>query len=347
MAPRLRYRAGPKAMAVLRREGLRPGQIRTLVGPASGPRWLVLEAIDRVLLESGWLAPGRILLAGSSAGSWRMLSYASADPLATHRRLLEGYVGQIFPRGTSPTVVSEAYRSLLGDLYADQAETLLHHPTFDLALHTVRQRFGRSGVAFRASLLLSILLSPFLRQAGDLFFERVTFLSRPEEAPPDLGQAVALNSSNLIEAALASGTVPIYMAPVLDPPGAPRGAYYDGGFLDYYLRQAWPTGESEIVLMPHYQEALHPRWLDRFLPWSRKPQQQAMDSLLLVHPSREFLQSLPGGRPPDRDDFVEFADQPEERIRRWREALQLCQALGEEFRQDLEGGWIAERVETL
>src|SRR5512147_1842114 len=98
MSTILHYRAGPRAMALIRREGLRPAIVRVLAGPASGPRWLVLTGIDRALIDGGFAAPPpagqRRLLVGSSAGAWRMLAHAARDPHAAHDRLVSGYIRQ-------------------------------------------------------------------------------------------------------------------------------------------------------------------------------------------------------------------------------------------------------------
>lgn len=349
--PLLRYRAGPRALEQIRRDGLRPGMVSALVGPASGPRWLILEALDRVLLGAGILGSsraGRTLLAGSSAGAWRMMALASRDPLEAHRRLLDAYVSQVFPPSVAPEVVSDAYRTLLHNLFVDELDHLLSHPTFDLAVHTSRLRRGRSKSAFVASFVAAAVFNPLISRSTDLFFERVLFHSRPEAIiSPFTGRVVPLSRDNLIDAVLASGTVPIYLRPVGDPVGGPRGHYFDGGLLDYHLRQCWSGASGDLVLFPHYQERILPRWLDRFLPWHRRPATQALDDLLQIYPTSEFLAGLPEGQAPDREDFTRFAHRPEERLRRWRESIRQAEALGEELREDLAMGRVGERVQLI
>ena len=341
--PLLHYRAGPTARRILEDQGLTPETITAFVGPASGPRWLVLEALDRVLLEAGLLPQG--LLVGSSAGAWRALALASEDPATTYRRLLEGYVGQVFPKGVPPHKVSTAYRHLLSSLFAHQSAHLMGQP---LAIHTVRLRRGRSPTALKIALFTAALLSPFLRRVGELFFERVLFDTLPQKLPhPFDGQRVPLTEQNLIHAALASGTVPIYLEGVEDPPGAPEGVYFDGGLLDYHLRHPWAGDGDGIVLFPHYQRTLSPCWLDRFALLRRKPSRHALDHLFQIHPGRALLDRLPDGRPPDRNDFLRFAEQPEVRIGRWRRALELSEEAGERLRQDLESGDLVDQLETL
>jgi hypothetical protein len=89
-----------------------------------------------------------------------------------------------------------------------------------------------------------------------------------------------------------------------------------------------------------------PSWFDKYLPW-RAPSRHAVDNLLLVHPSAAFLARLPDGVVPSRDDFMRFVDQPAERIRRWRLAVDESQRLGEQFVDDLEHGRVPELVQPL
>ncbi len=340
----LRYRAGPRALERLRRDGLAPGSIRAVVGPASGPRWLALAGLDRALLASDLLA-GRILLAGASAGAWRMLAFACRDPMAAHQRLLDGYVGLVFPPGATPASVSRAYRDLLAGVIAGDAGHVLGHPTFDLAIHTARCRAGGSRAALLASLLAAGALNVATARATGAGFERVLFHSRPASLPsPFDGRLVHLESRNLLAAALASGTVPVYLEAVRDIPGAPAGAYVDGGLTDYHLRAVYGDGDG-LVLLPHYQHRILPRWLDRFRP--RRPSRSATADLLLMYPSAEFVAGLPGGHIPDRDDFKRFATDPEERIRRWRGVVAASEALGEQLSADLESGRLVDRVRPL
>ncbi len=355
MTPLLRYRAGPAAVRVLRERGLTAGTIGALAGSASGPKWLVLAGLDRALLQSDLLQPHdeRTLLVGASAGAWRMMALASRDARRTHRKLLGGYVGMTFPRGVKPCEVSRAYRRMLGDVFPpDEIAHLADQPRFDLAMHVARARlrFGWSA-APRAAQVLSLGAATLLQAVSpsgiDLAFERVLFHTRPEARLPEFnGRQVELNRGNLLAVAVATGTVPIYMQPQRDLPGAPHGHYLDGGLSDYHLRQRYVGGDRGITLFPHFQQRIVPVWFDRTRE-RRSPTEDALDNVLQIHPSDRFLAELPDGRPPDRDDFFRFADDPEERIRRWRDAAQCGDTLGTEFLEDLHRGRIADLVEPL
>ncbi len=342
----LRYRAGPRALRLLRQEGLGPGTVRTVVGPASGPKWLALVGLDRALLETDLLTRGRILLAGASAGAWRMLTFACGDPAVAHRKLFEGYVSQVFHRGVRPAAVSDAYRRMLEEILAGEIDGLLEHPVFDLGVHTVRARFASSRWGIGLSLAAAAALNPFTSHATGWFFERVLFHRRPQRfAVPFAGSVVRLERRNVLAAATASGAVPLYLEAVRDPAGAPAGAYVDGGLADYHLNQRY-SGEEGVVLLPHYRRTPVPQWLDKGKP-RRRPPAAATRDLLLLHPSREFIARLPGGRLPDRDEFKRYVDDPQERIRRWRAAAAASETLGEELLADLEAGRLPDLVEPL
>jgi hypothetical protein len=360
----LNYRAGDTAIRLLRAHSFTPGTFGALAGPASGPKWIVLSGLDRALLESSLLstrtnsAPqaGRPLLVGASAGAWRMFALASRNPQRAHRRLLDGYINQTFPPDFTASFVSDAYRRILSDIIEEQIDHLLDHPRFDIAAHVVRvrrplgwtTRFAKQ--AQMLSLGLTALLQAISSKGTDLVLERGLFHTRPEKFDDGrfVGRIVRLTQSNMLDAAMASGTVPLYMVPVRDPHGAPSGLYLDGGLSDYHLRQQYATNGSRpgITLFPHFQRRIVPIWFDRY--WARRaPSQKVLDNVLQVYPSDAFIARLPGGRIPERQDFFTFSDRPQERIRRWNEAAKLSDELGQAFLDDLEHGRIPDLVEPF
>ncbi len=275
-----------------------------------------------------------------------MLALASRDPESAYQRLLDGYVEQVFPRGVTPADVSRAYRRLVAEVIGGDAGHVLDHPVFDLAIHTARARAGGSRPALLAQVLAAGALNFATARATDLFFERVLFHSRPSRFRPAFrGTLTPLGPDNLLAGSLASGTVPIYLEAVRDIPGAPPGAYVDGGLTDYHLRQTYaPAGG--IVLLFHYRRRLLARWLDRFRA-SRRPAPEATADLLQVYPAPEYLDRLPERHVPDRHDFKRFIDDPWERIRRWRAVAAASEALGEQLLADLESGRLPELVRPL
>ena len=63
-------------------------------------------------------------------------SSACSDPGKAHRTLFEGYVSQVFTRADRPAAISDAYRRMLEEILDGEADGLLEHPVFDLAIHT-------------------------------------------------------------------------------------------------------------------------------------------------------------------------------------------------------------------
>ncbi len=357
-SPILRYRAGPTARKRLLREGLRPEVLGALMGPASGPRWLVLAGLDMALYSSGLLnaqSEEPLLLAGSSAGAWRMASLASRDPEATHERLAEGYIGHRFHRGDTPRSVTQAYREMLWEVFpAADIEHILTQPHFELAMHALRSRRLLDPLPERARALAMVkasILTGFSYRAAALLGERVLFCHAPSGLRSSFrGAVVSLDQRSFYPAALATASMPIYLEPQWNIPGAPPGPCYDGGISDYqlrhdYLRERKDSGTLEkIVLMPHYQDRVDRAW---WPSWARRPSENLLDNLFLIHPTEVFLRRLPDARLPDVADFKSFVDHPEGRIRRWRQVVRLGQRLGEQFLSDLERGNLEEKIEPL
>jgi hypothetical protein len=353
----LSYRAGPRALVRLRGGGLAPRDVRALVLPAAGPKWLVASGFDRALIRSGFLEARDepLLLLGSSAGAWRALALAARDPAATHERLLRAYTRQHFTRSHSAAQIGAAYAALLGEVFddADLAHAL-QHPGLSLAMFAVRTRLGTGARVRRvqAAALGAAAAANLLSARGlALFFERVLFEAAPAAQRHALlrgltVQRAPLGLDNLRQVALASGSVPLYMAPVVDPSGAPPGRYLDGGLGDYHLNVPLTTGGAGVTLLFLHQARLHPSWFDQYAPW-RRPSAAAQQDLLLVHPSPEFVARLPGGRIPNRDDFQRLLHAPEQRQADWLRAAALSEELGGQFLDDLQSGRLAKQVAAL
>jgi hypothetical protein len=160
-------------------------------------------------------------------------------------------------------------------------------------------------------------------------------------------QQVPLNSDNLRQAILSSGSIPVVMSGVSDIPGAPDGVYRDGGLLDYH---AVPSNlaliEKGFVLYPHFYSQLKEGWFDKFWPW-RKASARQLDKTIIVAPGDEFVASLPGGRIPERQDFLRFRNNDQERVRRWSIVKERSLELGDEFLRLVDSGDIAARVEPV
>jgi hypothetical protein len=348
----LEYRAGPAALERIRARGFAPELIRTLIAPATGPKWLVAVGFDRALIEQRMLQHGApVLLAGASAGAWRALALASPDPLAAHERLLHAYMSKVFTTRHTPAQISAEYRALL-QLVLPHGHTaqVLAHPQFRLALHAVRVKgwLATGGAPQRIALGAAALGHALAPGARSLFFEPTLFTT---DSTPDAWVAhsgsrrAALTVENLHDVALASGSVPMYMEPIAIHGRALAARYLDGGLSDYHVSQRLGARDGLALLFSHDRRIV-PAWFDKYLPW-RAPAKPATDNLLLVHPSAEFIARLPGGAVPSREDFTRYVDRPQERIRRWRAAVDESRRLGEQFIDDLERGRVPDLVQPL
>ena len=65
----------------------------------------------------------------------------------------------------------------------------------------------------------------------------------------------------------------------------------------------------------------------------------------MLAPSDEFIDSLPGGRVPDRNDFLSLDTRS--RIRQWRQILDRCRVLADEWRELIESGGLSVALEPF
>jgi hypothetical protein len=352
MKPLLRYRAATESVKEIRREGLNPERVRVFAAPAGGPKWFVSVGFDRALMADGFLlrGAGRKLLVGSSAGAWRCLAMACKDPLSAYEKLRIAYSRNVFTEKDTPETVSLALKgnveAFIGD---DDIDHVLNHPRFDVAVHTVRAKSIAASANRRvegAALILAAFLNAFSTRAMGLLYERVLFhtAADPHFGARFRGRTAPLTPRNLRNAALATGSLPYIVRGVDGIADAPPGLYRDGGLTDYQLNQDYAP-EPGFTLFFHYQERIVPGWFDKRLPY-RAPHPSCLARTLQVFPSDRFVKLLPDGRIPDRNDFITFAKNPDERIRRWDETAHTSEALGTEFLEDVRTGRIAERIET-
>ena len=342
----LTVRAGRHALDVLRREGFRPDDFSTLLGASGGPKWLVLSGMDRVLARRFVADRTRPLDAlGTSIGAFRHTCLALPDPGAALDRFEEAYVGQAYETRPTPAhVTAESLRIFDILVGRDGVLEALAHPHLRLHVGTVRSR-GIVASDDRARLAIGLgvaaTANTISRNLLGHFFERVVFHGgeAPRFAFTDFAtRSVPLNARNLRPATLASGSIPLVMAGIEDIPGAPPGLYRDGGVTDYHFAMDFEAPPG-LVLYPHFFDRLVPGWFDKALTW-RKARGALLDRTVFLAPSPAFVATLPGGKVPDRDDFVKFPTA--ERQRRWFEAIAACRTLGEELERLMEGTRLAE-----
>lgn len=338
----LTIRAGSAARAVLQSRGLSPRDVGAMAGAAGGPKWLVLGALDRYLF-SDWLnqedARQPIDLVGSSIGAWRFAAACHRrDPAGAIGALEAAYLDQFYSRQADRNEISGTVRGILDAFLGDDVlDGLLTHPRYRLHVITVRSRAltrSEQRALLAAGSTVSALGNAVSRRSLNWFFERVVF-SRDQAslqwAPDGMGRrTVALSQANARDAVYASGNVPLVMRGVVDPPGAPRGIYRDGGIVDYHIDQPLlgPDSGAPLVLMPHFDDRLVPGWFDKSLRW-RRPRHAA--NTLLIGPGPALRKHLVDGRVPDRKDFYRYARRDTERLAAWRQAIDAGRIMRDAF----------------
>ncbi|MFN7727428.1 MAG: phospholipase [Rubrivivax sp.] len=345
----LQVHAGPRALAQLREQGLRPQDVRVVPAAAGGPKGLVLNPLDRFIFGP-WLgaAPQTVHLLGASIGAWRMACATLPDAEAALAQLAEDYITQQYEhapgQAPTPTTVSRDFGRKIQERLGARATEVLAHPTRRLHVFTSRGRHVlrrqgrlRTPLGYFGAFVANALHRPAL--GG--FLDRVVFSDPREPLPFALddfrSHAVALGAGNLTPAILASCSIPFWLDAVHDIPGAPRGAYWDGGITDYHLHLPYAQMSEGLVLYPHFQATVVPGWLDK--AWKRRHRSSPwLDNLVLLSPNPAWVKTLPGGKLPDRQDFKTFADDDAGRMRRWRQALAESQRLADEFAERVQGG---------
>jgi hypothetical protein len=368
--------AGPRARAAIAQRGLLPEHIATIPGAAGGPKGLILGPLDRYLFGE-WLPRSQqpVDLVGASIGAWRMATACLDDPVAAFERLEHDYVHQHYelPPGqkrVSADQVSEAFGNNLRAFYGGRIAEVLQHPRYRLHIVTSRGRhlLGREhGLRTPLGYAGAFLTNTLHRKAMGAWLERVVF-SSPSGAVDGRGlplpsaplpfatgdyrtRQVGLSHDNFQAALQASCSIPFVLRAIHNIPGAPRGAYWDGGITDYHLHLNYAGAESatkkeaagaystgtqgqfdaeKLVLYPHFQKSIVPGWLDKSLKW-RHGATPFLDTTVVLAPNPEWIQTLPNSKLPDRTDFTHFGNDLAGRVKAWTAATRASQQMVDEF----------------
>ena len=377
--PALALYAGPAARRHIERHGLSPADVATVPAAAGGPKGLILGPLDRFIFGQ-WLPQSAqpVDLVGASIGAWRIATACMDDPVAAFQALETGYIhGDMkAPPGRKlplPEQVSATFAQNLRTMFEGHVPTLLAHPRY--RLHVVASR-GRHVLAregrWRTPIgyLGAAMSNVASRRALGAWLERVVFsvpVQGSAHAPPALAplpfdtrdlrtRQLALTVQNFYPALQASGSIPFVLNAVHDIPGAPPGAYWDGGITDYHLHLQYVATHSVaagaggvsaegllgtepadarggLVLYPHFQRAVVPGWLDKGLRW-RHGATPFLDHMLVLAPNPDWVRTLPGGKLPDRTDFQRLSHP--DRVQAWTAAVQAAQQLADDFQ-----AWLA------
>jgi hypothetical protein len=329
-------RAGPRAAAHVRANGLAARDVVCVPAAAGGPKGLGLIPLDK-LLFGRWFAgiarPKPLQLIGASIGAWRLAAAAQLHPAEALQRLADYYTGQRYGVRPSPRQVADVIRALVRVILLGPRLEARRDVTLSVITSRARGRLARdrSRQAFARAAFDNARDRARLAQ----YLERVLFESTPSawlNPPHDAFglTSVPLDTYNVVDALRASGSIPLICDPVDSPAGSPRGAYFDGGMIDYHLLLPYHRLEG-IVLYPHFVPYLTPGWLDKYLPWRRRPRGHPwLDNVLLICPSRHFLARLPNRKLPDRGDFRRYGADDAARMTAWRRAIAECERFADD-----------------
>lgn len=334
--------AGPEALRHLRRDGLQPADVGVIPGAAGGPKGLILGPLDRFLFGD-WLAGSAhpVHLVGASIGAWRMATACLADPVAGFQRLTRDYIAQHYdvpPGKKRPPAgqVSETFGRSLEAFYGGRIEEVLNHPRFRLHVVTSRGRHvlareapWRTPLGYAGAFLSNVVS----RRAMGAWLERVVFSTPGSDLPFGTDdyrtRQLPLTPQNFMAALQASCSIPFVLQAVRHIPGAPPGAYWDGGITDYHLHLRYAPSQG-LVLYPHFQRQVVPGWLDKGLKW-RHRSTAFLDRTIVLAPNPEWVRSLPNGKLPDRTDFVRYGSDLQARMKAWGQAVAASEQLAQEW----------------
>ena len=339
--------AGPQAKQHLSQHGLSAADISVIPAAAGGPKGLILGPLDRFIFND-WLPTSRqtVDLVGASIGAWRMATACMPNSHVGLLRLEKDYIhqhyalrpGEKFP---SAQQVSDSFRENLNVFYGGNIESLLTHPRYRLHVLTSRGK----GLLKREHRVLSplgygaaFLSNVFHRKAMGALLERVVFSSSgalPFGTQDYPTRHLSLTAGNFMDALQASCAIPFVLKSVHDIEGAPSGAYWDGGITDYHLHLDWqasaaPAKQSRLVLYPHFQKSVVPGWLDKKLIWRHKAT-SFLDSTVVLAPNPEWVNTLPNGKLPDRQDFSTYGQDLQSRVKVWQAAVSASEQMAAEF----------------
>ena len=354
----LRIYAGPKARLHIEQHGLRPQDVGVVPGAAGGPKGLILGPLDRFIFGE-WLPRSTqpVHLVGASIGAWRMATACLSDAVPAFERLEHDYIRQHYElapgqKRPTPDHVSELFGQNLKAFYGGRVGEVLQHPRYKLHVVTSRGRhvLGREH-RLRTPLgyLGAFLTNTVHRKAMGVWLERVVFSAPGAALPFGTGdyrtRQVSLSEANFNPALQASCSIPFVLRAIHNIPGAPPGAYWDGGITDYHLHLNYLSGADAasghegagLVLYPHFQKAVVPGWLDKGLKW-RHGATHFLDNTVVLAPNPEWVKTLPNGKLPDRTDFTHYGQDLQARVKAWSAATAASRQLADEFEEWLATG---------
>ncbi len=346
----LRIKAGRDAWLHVQENGLNADDIGLLLGASGGPKWFVLQGLDRYLFGDFFAQRKHPLdMLGTSAGAWRFASLGQADPVAASDLFCRLYRKQTYSEKPDVREITDEAIKLLHEYIPDNVvPKILEQDKFRHHWIVTRCR-GLSAVNGKrqlAGLLGSAAVNAVNRRWLGHFYDRVIF----HHPNSDVGFAnnwvdiptlkATLTADNFKSALLATGSIPMVLEGVRDIPGAPAGMYRDGGITDYHF-DVDLSQVNGLVLYPHFYHQVVPGWFDKSLKL-RRTNGTKWPNVILMSPSPEFIASLPYGKIPDRTDFAKLS--VAERFKYWQQAVDQGQRMADQLREWVTTGEIRNKI---
>lgn len=349
----LTIQAGSLAKQLIEKEGLQAHHVDMIPGAAGGPKGIGLMGLDQAIFgEFLPQAKQRRFLIGSSVGAWRFAGIVAQGEKLGPEKLAELYINLPFKKGMKIADIEKISRDMLHGILGDQTQRLVDHPDYHLTIIAAKAEHlfqSDHKFALYSSLLGIIGSNAISRDHLNKFMQRV--ICQPTDFPQFKIQDDAFkthyinfNTDNVADWLMASGSIPAVTPAVKNIADAPKGAYRDGGLIDYHIDL--PFESKGIVLYPHFTDSITPGWFDKMFK-SRRANPQNQARTLLISPSQDYLNSLPLGRLPDRKDFVLKGLSDAERKKLWKQTVAESQRMGDEFLELVEKQNFAEVMQGL
>lgn len=346
-----RIKAGPTAYQHIKTHGLHPNDISVIPAAAGGPKWIILQALDKYLVTNWFQQRKKALhLVGASAGAWRMMCYAAHEPAHALDRFLKAYVEQSYPTWPTAKQVSDKMEEIIRYSLAQHGiDHIVKNGQKHLHVITSETQFKpKAGSQYKVQFARIAAKNLISRNLISSDVHRVVFTNDPYAKevfiPDDLTTHYRkLDQHSIIPALKATGSIPMLMDPVTQI-AKPGKLLWDGALVDYHIGLSYQT--PGLVFYPHFADRIIPGWFDKFVPW-RKATKAAIDKMIMVFPTQEFVASLPDQKIPDRKDFETYFDQADKRITNWYEVAKRGEGMANEFHNIYSAGKLKDVIEPF
>lgn len=335
--------AGKNALKTIQEHGFKQELFSNFLGASGGPKWFVLFGLDKYLFGEFFKdRTTELNIIGSSAGAFRAACFAQKDPVAAISRLAEKYAHITYPDKPNIQDISNSAIDMLSHLFGETGiDEIIHNDIFK-AHFIVAKSNGLTSHENQfiqgLGLLSSMLLNKANRKLLTLQYER--YIYRPSSSKVRINDPYGFSShyvdftrDNLSDALLASGSIPMIMRGIKNIANSPQGTYRDGGIIDYHfdfsLENNINTNNTPLTLYPHFTDEPKAGWFDKNS--SRRVLSKNYDNTVLIVPSKQFIQSLPYNKIPDRNDFKNLAE--DIRLKYWLTVLSETDRLADNLHE--------------